>query len=148
MRPPLSDELRVRHVLDAIKEVESYLVNVSLDEFLTNSEKRFATIKQIEIIGEACARITSPIKDRYPDIEWRNIVGFRNISIHEYFGVNFQIVWQIAQNDLPTLKQQFKVLLEGFTNGYSRSGYTILIERDNSFDTICINLPVRIQFGF
>jgi uncharacterized protein with HEPN domain len=62
MRPPLSDELRVRHVLDAIKEVESYLVNVSLDEFLTNSEKRFATIKQIEIIGEACARLTSPIK--------------------------------------------------------------------------------------
>jgi uncharacterized protein with HEPN domain len=117
MRPPLSDELRVRHVLDAIKEVESYLVNVSLDEFLANSEKRFATIKQIEIIGEACARITSPIKGRYPDIEWRNIGGFRNISIHEYFGVNFQIVWQIAQDDLPTLKQQFAVILDGFTNG-------------------------------
>jgi uncharacterized protein with HEPN domain len=116
MRPPLSDELRIRHVLDAIKEVESYLVNVSLDEFLTNSEKRFATIKQIEIIGEACARITSPIKDRYPDIEWKNIVGFRNISIHEYFGVNFQIVWQIAKNDLPTLKQQFAVILDGFAN--------------------------------
>jgi uncharacterized protein with HEPN domain len=117
MKPTLSDELRVRHVLDAIKEIESYLLNVSLDEFLSNSEKRFATIKQIEIIGEACARISSPIKDKYPEIEWKNIVGFRNISIHEYFGVNFQIVWQIAKNDLPTLKQQFAVILDGITNG-------------------------------
>jgi uncharacterized protein with HEPN domain len=114
MKQPLSDELRVRHILDAIREIESYLLNVSLDEFLANSEKRFATIKQIEIIGEACARISSTVKDNYPDIEWKNIVGFRNISIHEYFGVNFQIVWQIAQNDLPTLKQQFTTILDGF----------------------------------
>lgn len=53
MKQPLSDELRVRHVLDAIAQIESYLENVSLEEFLSNSEKRFATIKQLEIIGEA-----------------------------------------------------------------------------------------------
>jgi uncharacterized protein with HEPN domain len=47
-----------------------------MDEFLENSEKRFATIKQIEIIGEARARISSPVKDKYPEIEWKNIVGF------------------------------------------------------------------------
>jgi uncharacterized protein with HEPN domain len=57
MRPPLSDDLRVRHVLDAIKEIESYLQNVSLEVFLANSEKRFATIKQLEIIGESCIPI-------------------------------------------------------------------------------------------
>jgi uncharacterized protein with HEPN domain len=113
MKPPLSDELRVRHVLDAIKEIESYLYNVSKEDFLANSEKRFATIKQLEIIGEACARISPTIKEMYPEVEWNNIIGFRNISIHEYFGVNFQIVWQIAQNDLPVLKQQFaKTLVE------------------------------------
>lgn len=112
MKQPLSDELRVRHVLDAIKEIESYLQNVSLDEFLSNSEKRFATIKQIEIIGEACARISATIKEAHSEVEWKNIVGFRNISIHEYFGVNFQIVWQIAQNDLPVLKQQFSKILD------------------------------------
>ena len=114
MKLPLSDELRVRHVLDAIKEIESYLKNVLLDNFLSNSEKRFATIKQLEIIGEACARISSNIKEKHPEVEWNNIIGFRNISIHEYFGVNFQIVWQIAQNDLPVLKQQFSKILNGF----------------------------------
>jgi uncharacterized protein with HEPN domain len=60
MRQPLSDELRVRHVLDAIREIDSYLQNVSLEDFLSTSEKRFATIKQLEIIGEACARIRRP----------------------------------------------------------------------------------------
>ena len=116
MKQPLSDELRVRHVLDAIAEIESYLQNVSLQEFLSNSEKRFATIKQLEIIGEACNRISPAVKDKYSEVEWNNIIGFRNISIHEYIGVNFQIVWQIAQNDLPTLQQQFSQMLIAFEN--------------------------------
>src|ERR1700734_2999015 len=111
MKQPLSDELRVRHVLDAIVEIESYLQGVSLMEFLSNSEKRFATIKQLEIIGEACNRISAAVKEEYPEIEWNNIIGFRNISIHEYFGVNFHIVWQIAQNDLPVLQGQFLIIL-------------------------------------
>jgi uncharacterized protein with HEPN domain len=117
MKPPLSDELRVRQVLDAIKEIESYLLNISKEEFLASSEKRFATIKQLEIIGEACARISTSIKENYPEVEWKNIIGFRNISIHEYFGVNFQIVWQIVQLDLPMVKQQFlKILMEFVEN--------------------------------
>lgn len=111
MKQSLSDELRVRHVLDAIGEIDAYLQNVSLEDFLSNSEKRFATIKQLEIIGEACNRISATIKGDYPEIEWNNIIGFRNISIHEYFGVNFQIVWQIAKNDLPVLKTQFMTVL-------------------------------------
>jgi uncharacterized protein with HEPN domain len=86
MKHPLSDELRVRHVLDAIKEIETYLQNVLMEQFLANSEKRFATIKQLEIIGEACVRISITIKEKYPEVEWDNIIGFRNISIHEYFG--------------------------------------------------------------
>lgn len=107
MKGPLSDIVRIEHVLEAISEVENYLQNISLDDFLINSEKRFATIKQIEIIGEACNRITQDFKDSHPEIEWRQIVAFRNISIHEYFGVNFHIVWEIAKYDLPVLKENF-----------------------------------------
>jgi uncharacterized protein with HEPN domain len=51
MKGPLSDQVRIKHILDAIAEVESYISGISLEEFLINSEKRFATIKQIEIIG-------------------------------------------------------------------------------------------------
>lgn len=111
MKGTMTDKLRVQHILDAIAEVENYLTGVSFDSFLANSEKRFATIKQIEIIGEACSQISDNLKVEHPEIEWAPIRGFRNISIHEYFGVSFHIVWEIAQNDLPVLKQQFTHIL-------------------------------------
>jgi uncharacterized protein with HEPN domain len=111
MKGQMTDKLRVQHILDAIAETEKYLSGISHEDFLANSEKRFATIKQIEIIGEACSHITDELKQAHPEIEWTPIRGFRNISIHEYFGVNFQIVWEIAINDLPVLKQQFTEIL-------------------------------------
>ena len=111
MKGQMNDKIRVQHILDAIAEVKTYLSSVSFEDFLTNSEKRFATIKQIEIIGEACNRITNDVKQAHPEIEWSSINGFRNISIHEYFGVNFQIVWEIAKNDLPVLKERFAEIL-------------------------------------
>jgi uncharacterized protein with HEPN domain len=107
MKGTMTDKLRVQHILDAIAEVEKYLGGISFEDFLANSEKRYATIKQIEIIGEACNYVSDVLKQRHPEIEWASIRGFRNISIHEYFGVNFQIVWEIAINDLPALKQHF-----------------------------------------
>ena len=112
MKKELTDKVRISHILDAIGEVEKYLEGVSFDNFLANSEKRFATIKQVEIIGEACNRISRGFKSRHSYIEWQQINGFRNISIHEYFGVDNQIVWEIAKNDLPALKAQFKTAWE------------------------------------
>ena len=107
MKGQEADRSRVRHILDSISEVESYLKDVTINDFLSNSEKRFATIKQIEIVGEACNRLSEEFKIANPEIAWKQIRGFRNISIHEYFGLNFRIVWEIATNDLPTLKRQF-----------------------------------------
>src|SRR5260221_12517078 len=107
MKGAMTDKVRIAHILDAISEVEKYLHSISYDTFLKNSEKRYATIKQIEIVGEACSHISKAFKEAHPEIEWKPINGFRNISIHEYFGVDNQIVWEIAQNDLPVLKRQF-----------------------------------------
>ena len=111
MKEQITDQIRIRHVLDAITEVENYLLNISYDQYIASSEKRFATIKQIEIIGEACNHISAEIKQTHAEVDWWSINGFRNISIHEYFSVNFRIVWEIAQNDLPLLKQSFAKVL-------------------------------------
>ncbi len=111
MKGRLGDKVRCMHVLDAIDEIETYLHNISYEQFLDNSEKRFATIKQIEIIGEACNAITDELKLANSLVPWRQIVGFRNISIHEYFGVNLQVVWEIAKNDLPFLKEKIAAIL-------------------------------------
>jgi len=65
---------------------------------------QFATVKQLEIIGEASNQLTESFKSLYTKIEWREIVGLRNILIHEYFGIDTKIVWDILQIDLPNLK--------------------------------------------
>ena len=101
MRDKLSDGVRLQHILAAIGEVEIYLKNCTLEQFLSNSEKRFATIKQLEIIGEASNAITADLRSQYPQVPWKSIIGFRNISIHEYFGMSLELAWQIASKDLP-----------------------------------------------
>ncbi|GAB2572110.1 hypothetical protein GCM10027190_22640 [Spirosoma areae] len=67
---------------------------------------RFACIKQLEIIGEACNHIDVETIATYSDVEWRKIVGLRNFLIHEYFGVDAALVWDVIQNNLPQLKSQ------------------------------------------
>ncbi|SFB90426.1 Protein of unknown function DUF86 [Parapedobacter composti] len=69
------------------------------------------TVKQIEIIGEACNALTDKLKAEHPEVPWSPIRGFRNISVHEYFGVNFHLVWEIAKYDLPNLEEQIKSIV-------------------------------------
>lgn len=104
MRGKIGDKERFGHILDAIAEIESYTLNVELADFLANSMMRFASIKQIEIIGEAANYITAETKSLFSDIEWKQIVGMRHILIHEYFGVDANLVWQVIRNDIPVLK--------------------------------------------
>ncbi len=80
MREGMTDKVRIAHVLDAIREVETYLDGVFYDDFLANSEKRYATIKQIEIIGEACARISDVFKLEHPDMV-SEIFPYMNTSV-------------------------------------------------------------------
>jgi uncharacterized protein with HEPN domain len=79
MKDKLGDKVRIQHIYDAILEIESYTKNVEIDEFLTNSMMRFACVKQIEIIGEASNHISVAFRERFIEIEWREIVSLRNI---------------------------------------------------------------------
>lgn len=105
MRGNIGDKERLGHILDAIAEIESYTANVEFKDFLVNSMMRFASIKQIEIIGEAANFITPATKELFSDIEWKQIVGMRHILIHEYFGVDANLVWQVIVDDIPLLKE-------------------------------------------
>jgi uncharacterized protein with HEPN domain len=66
---------------------------------------RFASIKQIEIIGESANQISLSTKSLFSDIEWKQIIGMRHILIHKYFGVDAKLVWQVILNDIPKLKE-------------------------------------------
>lgn len=104
MRGSIGDKERLGHILDAITELESYTANIEFKDFLANSMMRFASIKQIEIIGEAANYITPGTKQLFSDVEWKQIVGMRHILIHEYFGVDANLVWQVIIKDIPQLK--------------------------------------------
>jgi len=109
---PLSDKIRLLHILDAIAEIEGYLANILHEDFLNSSLIKNATLMQIQIIGEAVSNITDVLKNQHPDIEWKQIKGTRNIIAHEYFGIDYEIVWEIANNSLPELKEKIQILLD------------------------------------
>ncbi len=100
MKDKEGDKIRLLHILDAIKEIESYLIDNDFEEFARNSMMRFACIKQMEIIGEASNQISEDIKNKFSDIEWQQIIGMRNVFVHEYFGI-----------DIPSLKSKIEFIL-------------------------------------
>jgi len=114
MRGKLGDKVRLQHIYDAILEIGSYLVNKEFTDFMENSMMRFACIKQMEIIGEASNHISDETKSKFTSIEWSQIIGMRNVFVHEYFGVDSTLVWEIIKNDLPDLKEKIKKILETF----------------------------------
>ncbi len=92
MKSELGDRARLQHISEAIKEIEKYIENSSYEDFQTNSMMQFATVKQLEIIGEASNQLTEHFRKLYKEIEWREIIGLRNILIHEYLGIDTKIV--------------------------------------------------------
>lgn len=112
MKSELGDKARLQHISDAIKEIEKYIENSSYEDFQSNSMMQFATVKQLEIIGEASNQLTEHFRKLYKEIEWREIIGLRNILIHEYFGIDTKIVWDILETDLPKFKIQVEEILK------------------------------------
>lgn len=116
------DKIRILHILDAIIEIENYLEKISIDSFSENLMMVNATIRQLEIIGEASNHLTEEIKDQYKSVEWKQIIGLRNILIHEYFNVDIPLVWSVIQYDLPHFKQTIITILEDLNkNNESRN---------------------------
>ena len=112
MKSSLSDRVRLQHIQDAILEIVSYTKDISFNEFQANSMILFASIKQLEIIGEAANKITENFQNSYKEIDWRSIIGLRNLLVHEYFGIDEEIVWGIIKKDIPKLQKEIKQILE------------------------------------
>ncbi|RUM33497.1 MAG: DUF86 domain-containing protein [Archaeoglobus sp.] len=105
-------------MLEACKRIKKYVSGLNYDDFLKNDEKQDAVIRNIEIIGEAVKKISQGLKDKYKDVEWKNIAGMRDKLIHFYFGVKLEIVWVVATKEIPVLESKIKEILqkEGWGN--------------------------------
>ena len=112
MKGGQADKTRLLHIPDAIQEIKSYLKDLDFSSFQEDSKTKFATIKQIEIIGEAANHISTGTKELYSEINWRRIIALRNILIHEYFGVDENIIWTIVTKDIIEFEKQINQLLK------------------------------------
>jgi uncharacterized protein with HEPN domain len=86
--------LLVQDIIESGEKILSYTDGFSFDQFTSDSKTIDAVVRNFEIIGEAANRLPEEFKDKYPDIDWHRMRGFRNRIVHDYFGIDFNIVWQ------------------------------------------------------
>lgn len=99
------------HILDAIARIERYGA-VGQEKFLTEPHWQDAMIRQLEVIGEATKRLSPKLRDRHPEVAWRRMAGSRDVLIHDYMGVDLDVVWGVTQRARPDLKRQIQTILD------------------------------------
>jgi uncharacterized protein with HEPN domain len=98
-------DLLLDDICEAIERIERYISGMSFDVFSKDRKSVDAVVRNLEIIGEASNRLPAEFKNSHSQIQWHKVVGLRHRIVHEYFGIDLQIVWQILQKDLPSLRE-------------------------------------------
>ena len=102
------DDVRVRHILDAAREAVSFSKGRCRADLDTDRKLNLSLVRLLEIIGEAAKNVSDELKDKFPQIPWKDLAGVRDKLIHHYFGVNFDIVWNIVKQELPDVLSQLE----------------------------------------
>lgn len=104
MKAPRQSIDYLNDIIDAIEKAEAFSSDMSMDEFLADDKTLYATVRAIEIIGEASKNVPERVRQRYPDLPWRQMSGMRDKLIHAYFGVDATVIWKTVKEDIPPIK--------------------------------------------
>lgn len=106
------DHTRLKHMMEYAEEAKTLASETTREALATDRKLELALTRLVEIIGEAAAKVSTQTREQYPDIPWTEMIGLRNRLIHGYDAVDLDILWDIIQEDLPSLIQRLKGLLE------------------------------------
>ena len=106
-REPL---LLLEDIIESIRKIRIYTNGLSLADFLKDDKTIDAVIRNFEIIGEAANRIPDEIRDKFQSVNWHRIRGFRNRIVHDYMGIDYEIVWEIIEKDLEDLQNKIQAI--------------------------------------
>jgi uncharacterized protein with HEPN domain len=104
--------LLLKDMLESIRLIETYVNGMDFDAFLADRRTIDAVVRNIEIIGEAGNMVPEDFRLQHPEIPWKRIRGMRNRIVHEYFGIDREIVWNIVVNDLPEMGEWLETVIE------------------------------------
>ena len=111
------NQVFLKHILDEINFLTRETEAKKFEEFIKNEMLKRACSRSLEIIGEAVRNLSPDFKKQYKEIEWKKISGLRDKMIHGYFGVNWDIIWDVIRNQIPRLKEQLESILEQVESG-------------------------------
>jgi len=101
----------LKDILEAVIRIKNYCEGMGYEDFLSDTKTQDATIRNLEIIGEAAKALSIKLRTKYPDMPWKGMAGIRDRLIHDYFGVNLDIVWNVIKDELPKLEPQIEMML-------------------------------------
>jgi uncharacterized protein with HEPN domain len=99
-------------IQDASQNISQFISEMTWDEFAQDQETIYAVVRAFEIIGEAAKKVPLSVQKRHPKVPWKQMAGMRDKLIHEYFGVNHEVLWKTAKEDIPPVQQLIAMVLE------------------------------------
>ena len=108
----MTDGIFLMHIVDALKETIEFTNGVETTEFLESKLLVRAVTSSFEIAGEATKNLTMEFRDAHPEVKWREMAGFRDVLIHQYFGIDLPNVWEVVANFIPETLPKLKELDE------------------------------------
>ena len=115
------DIIFIKHIQESINAIDQFSKSINKKELISDRLRQSAIIREIEVIGEAMKNVSETLKNKYPEVEWKKIIGTRDKMIHHYFGVDLNIIWIIVKKDIPFLKKQMQKIKKDFSESISES---------------------------